>query len=207
MDITGARKAAGLAAGILLAAVGATGCTALQGGQGQPTQAGVSTVTVTAPVSTTAGPGASASAKSESGSPEGGAGKAAESAATTSRKPATTTTTTTKSHVRAGPKVESLTVLSKPSCPVVGTPEAPFSSPGHGVIIAWKVSDAEGAAISVDNPGMYAAYGDDYPATGQLELAFPCEAGNGETTHTYTVWPKGAKGISKTLTISARNNS
>lgn len=204
MDIKGARKAAGFAAGILLAAMGATGCTALQGGQGQPAPTSVSTVTVTAPVSTTAVPDASASSDSESGSPEGGASKAAESTATTNRKPATTTT---KSHVPAGPKVESLTVLSKPSCPVVGTPEAPFSSPGHGVIIAWEVGGAGGAAISVDNPGVYASYGDDYPATGQLELAFPCGGDNGETTHTYTVWPKGAKDISKTLTVSARNNS
>ena len=201
MDITGARRTAGVAAGILLAAVGATGCADLQRGQGRAAPTSVSTVTVTVPATTDS----SGSDAAEGGTTE----------PTTSHKPGTRTptsratttrTTATKAHVPAGPKVESFTVVSQPSCPVVGTPDAPFSSPGSGVVIAWKVSGAHGAAISVDDPGRYASYGGDYPATGQLELPFPCDGGSGETTHTYTVWPKDAEGVSKTLTVSARNN-
>jgi hypothetical protein len=198
MDIMGARKSVGVAAGLLIAVAGATGCGALQSGQGRAAPTSVSTVTVTAPASTTA-----AATSTESGSAEGGVTEVAES--TTKHRPATTTTA--RPHVPAGPKIESFTVVSEPTCPVAGTPDAPFSSPGSGVVIAWKVSGAEGAAISVDNPGMYASYGGDYPAAGQLELSFPCEGGSGETTHTYTVWPKDSKGVSKTLTVSARNNS
>lgn len=197
MDIQRARTSAGVAAGILLAAVAATGCTASRAGQGQAAPTSVRTVTVTAPASTTA-----AAATSDSDTSEREAGG---SAATTSRRPAVTSTA--KQHVPARPRIESFTVVSEPSCPVVGTPDAPFSSPGAGVVIAWKISGAEGAAISVDNPGVYASYGGDYPATGQLELSFPCDGGSGETTHTYTVWPKGAEGVSKTLTVSARGDS
>ncbi|MFC5286499.1 hypothetical protein ACFPM7_05500 [Actinokineospora guangxiensis] len=201
MDIMGARKSVGVAAGILLAVVGAAGCGALESGQGRAAPTSVSTVTVTVPASTTA-----AAASTGHGSAEGGVTQVTEVAESTAKR-APATTTTARPHVPAGPRIESFTVVSKPTCPVVGTPDAPFSSPGSGVVVAWKVSGAEGAAISVDNPGVYASYGGDYPATGQLELSFPCNGGSGETTHTYTVWPKDAKGVSKTLTVSARNNS
>jgi hypothetical protein len=215
MDIKRARTAAGLAAGILLAAVGVTGCTTTQAGQGKAAPAGTGgtvtttgTVTATVPASTTAA--------------------AAEPTATTSRAPAATEDTkntententedtedtedtekTANTETRAPdrPRIASFTVVTQPSCPVVGTPDAPFSSPGSGVVIAWEVRGADGAAISVDNPGVYGAYGGDYPATGSLELAFPCDGG-GDTTHTYTVWPKGAEGVHKTLTVTARASS
>lgn len=106
----------------------------------------------------------------------------------------------------ATPKVESLTVVTKPSCPVIGSPDAPYATRGHDIVIRWKVSGAKGSAIAVDNPGLYGAYSSDYPATGQLTLPFPCSGSTGNTTHTYTVWPAGAKGVSKTLTVSAQNN-
>jgi hypothetical protein len=104
-----------------------------------------------------------------------------------------------------GPTIASFRVVSQPTCPVEGTPDAPFSSPGTPVTIAWSVTGADGAAIAVDNPGLYGAYGRSYPATGQLELPFGCD-GSGTTTHTFTVWPAGAEGTSKTITVSARAN-
>lgn len=100
------------------------------------------------------------------------------------------------------PAIAGLRVISAPTCPVHGTPDAPFSSPGTPVTIAWSVTGADGAAIAVDNPGLYGAYGSSYPAKGQLELPFGCDA-TGTTTHTFTVWPAGATSTSKTLSVSA----
>jgi hypothetical protein len=98
-----------------------------------------------------------------------------------------------------------LSVAKQPTCPVHGTTDAPFSSPGTDVTIAWKVTGAGGAALAVDNPTVYGAYGM-YDAAGQLSLSFPCNTTPGKTTHTYTVWPSGNKNVSKTITVSATNN-
>ena len=102
-------------------------------------------------------------------------------------------------------KVTSLRVVQQPTCPVHGTPDAPYSSPGTDVVIAWSVSGAKGAAIAVDNPGVYGAYGSDYPASGTLTLSFGC-AGQGTTSHTYTVWPAGTHDVSRTITVSAHSD-
>jgi hypothetical protein len=121
----------------------------------------------------------------------------------------TTRTTTTKASggqpSSAAAEPVSISVVRQPTCPVRGTPEAPFSSPGTDVVIAWKVTGATKAALSVDNPKVYAAYGT-YEASGQLSLTFPCDTTPGSTTHTYTVWPAGNKNVSKTISVSARNN-
>ncbi len=82
-------------------------------------------------------------------------------------------------------------------------PDAPFSQPGTDVKISWTVTGAPGAAVAVDDPSRYGAYGRDYPASGSLELAFPCDAA-GTTEHTYTVWPAGAEGSPRSITVSAR---
>jgi hypothetical protein len=102
------------------------------------------------------------------------------------------------------PKITSFRVVKQPTCPVQGTPDAPYSSPGS-VEIAWTVSGAKGAAIAVDNPGTYGAYGSDYAASGKLTLSFPCD-GQGTTTHSYTVWPAGVHDVSRTITASARSD-
>jgi hypothetical protein len=115
----------------------------------------------------------------------------------------TTTTTTTKPHHAS---VVSFTVVKQPSCPVNPKPGAPFHSPGSPVVIAWKVTGAPKAALSVDNPGLYGSYAKDLPATGQLELSFPCDNTPGKTTHTYTIYPAGFPHVHKTLTVSAQNN-
>jgi hypothetical protein len=98
-----------------------------------------------------------------------------------------------------------ISVVKQPTCPVHGTPDAPFSSPGSDAVISWKVTGATGAALAVDNPGVYAAYGT-YEATGQLSLAFGCSGTSGKSTHTYTVWPAGIKNVFKTISVSATNN-
>ncbi len=103
------------------------------------------------------------------------------------------------------PKITSFRVVQQPTCPVHGTPDAPFSAPGTDVVIAWSVSGANGAAIAVDNPAVYGAYGSDYPASGKLSLPFGCNS-QGTTTHTYTVWPAGAHGVSRTITVSAHSD-
>ena len=103
------------------------------------------------------------------------------------------------------PEVTSLRVVQQPACPVHGTPDAPFSAPGKDVVIAWSVSGAKGAAIAVDNPNIYGAYGSDYGSSGQLTLPFGCD-GRGTTSHTYTVWPAGAHDVSRTITVSAHSD-
>lgn len=102
-------------------------------------------------------------------------------------------------------KITSFTVVQQPTCPVHGTPGAPFSSPGTDVKIAWTVTGAKGAALAVDDPGRYGAYGSDYPAGGSLSLPFGCDA-TGTTSHTFTVWPAGSPGVSRSLTVSARSD-
>jgi hypothetical protein len=99
-------------------------------------------------------------------------------------------------------KVTALRVAQQPSCPVQGTPDAPFSKPGTDVKITWTVTGATGAAIAVDNPNVYGAFGSGFPASGSMAFAFPCEA-KGTTKHTYTVWPAGAKDAPKSITVSA----
>ena len=103
------------------------------------------------------------------------------------------------------PRITSFRVVQQPTCPVHGTPDAPFSKPGTDVVIAWSVTGAKGAAIAVDNPGVYGAYGSDYPASGKLSLPFGCDSG-GTTTHSYTVWPAGAHNVSRTITASAHSD-
>jgi hypothetical protein len=97
-------------------------------------------------------------------------------------------------------------VKKQPLCPRNGTPDAPFTTPGQDVTISWKVTGATKAALSVDQPNHYAAYGSDYPASGELTLPFSCNNTAGKTSHTYTVWPAGNKTVSKSITVSATNN-
>lgn len=141
-------------------------------------------------------------ALSSAGNATGSSGK--PGAATTTR--TTTTRASGGQTTSAAAEPVSVSVVRQPTCPVHGTPEAPFSSPGIDVIISWKVTGATKAALSVDNPKVYAAYGT-YEASGQLSLAFPCDTTPGTTTHTYTVWPAGNRNVSKTISVSARNNT
>ncbi|GLZ37343.1 hypothetical protein [Actinokineospora sp. NBRC 105648] len=203
MEITG-RKVSGLVLGVALA-VGAVGCTTVQGAEGKgavTTTTAPGTATVTETVTENAQP---AGSKSNTGG-SGSSGGSAKTTTTTHKGGGTTTTTTTKP-ATSGAKIVSFTVVSKPACPVLAKPGAPFSSPGSPVVIAWKITGATGAAISLDSPGMYGSYGSDYPASGQLELGFTCDTTPGKTTHTYTVFAKDMKSVSQSLTVSATNNT
>ncbi|PPK70996.1 hypothetical protein V5P93_002855 [Actinokineospora auranticolor] len=194
----------GLLLGAVLA-VGAVGCTTVRtaDASGDPnTTKSPSTVTETVTAQPSAG-GDTAEANASNKSTH----RTTATTTTTTRKNNTDTTTTTTKPASTGAKVVSLTVVKKPACPVQASPGAPFSSPGAPVVIAWKVTGAEGAAVSVDSPSMYGSYGSDYPASGQLELSFPCETTPGKTTHTYTVWPKGVHGVSQSISVSATNNT
>jgi len=196
------RRASRILGGVALGlAVGmaTVGCTSLQssGAQGA-TIAPVTATTITETITATNSGGGSGNSGS------GGSGGTTTKAPTKTTTRTTHPTTTTTTH--AGASVVSLEVVQKPSCPINGTPDAPFSKPGTPVIIKWKVTGADGAAIGVDNSGTYGAYGSDYPASGQLEINFPCGNTVGSTTHKYTVWPKGFKSISKTISVSAPNN-
>jgi hypothetical protein len=85
-------------------------------------------------------------------------------------------------------------------CPVVGTPDAPFSRPGS-VKVSWSVTGAKGASLSIDG-GLFSS---DLPASGSQTLPFACEK-TGTNTHTYTVTPVGPKGSSKSTKASARSD-
>jgi hypothetical protein len=153
----------------------------------------------TAPdVTTTAAPTAEASASAQQ--PATGTGKPAKQQTSSSH-----SSTQSNTQPSAPQATVTLSVAKQPSCPVHGTTDAPFSSPGTDVTIAWKVTGAAGAALAVDNPTIYGAYGM-YDAAGQLSLSFPCGTTPGKTTHTYTVWPSGIKNVSKSITVSATNN-
>lgn len=190
---------AGLAA---LVTSGLTACGAVDGSAHAVAPAG-STAAPTAPPTSgptptpapaadgaaSGGSGAVASGGSGGGSNNGGSGGAGGAPAPSA----------------PAPKITSFRVVRQPTCPVHGTPDAPFSAPGTDVVIAWSVSGAKGAAIAVDNPDVYGAYGSDYPASGKLSLAFGCNS-QGTTTHTYTVWPAGAHGVSRSITVSAHSD-
>jgi hypothetical protein len=104
------------------------------------------------------------------------------------------------------PKITKFVISKQPSCPVnPNSNPGHVSSPGNDVTISWTVTGADGAAIAVDNPDTYAAYGM-YGSSGSLTLPFGCTDGT-TTTHTYTVWPAGAKNVSKTISASAHSDN
>ncbi|WP_157440684.1 hypothetical protein [Actinokineospora inagensis] len=197
------RKSAlgGLFIGAVMAA-GAVGCTTVQEADAKPAVTTTTTAGTAQQVDNSA-----VDNNGDSGDNSAVSGSHRPTTATTTTRHTTTTTTTTTKPATSGPKILSFTVVSKPACPVLAKPGAPYSNPGAPVVISWKVSGASGVAISVDSPNMYGSYGSDYPASGQLELQFPCDTTPGKTTHVYTVWPKDAKTVSQNLTVSATNNT
>jgi hypothetical protein len=147
----------------------------------------------TATTSTNGSPSANRGGGSSGGSGSGSGGSSGGGKSTSSTSPPATATAT-------------ISVKKQPLCPRQGTPDAPFSTPGQDVTITWKVTGASGAALSVDQPGLYGAYGSNYGASGELTLPFACGNKPGKTSHTYTVWPAGVKTVSKSITVSATNN-
>ena len=103
------------------------------------------------------------------------------------------------------PQITSFRVVQQPTCPVHGTPDAPYSSPGTDVVIAWTVTGAKGAAIAVDNPGIYGR------TAATTRRAASCRCPSAATPReppptSYTVWPAGAHDVSRTITASAHSD-
>jgi len=103
-------------------------------------------------------------------------------------------------------------ITSQPACPVVGTPDAPFSAPGQDITIEWRVTGATSVALSVDNPdyfqqnhtGSYQTYDGTH---GTATISFPCNTSQPMTTHKYTInTVGGGSSKSKTLTVTKQSN-
>jgi hypothetical protein len=102
-----------------------------------------------------------------------------------------------------GPRIVSFKVVQKPKCPE-GT--AVFRAEAVPLIIKWKITGADSAALSVDDPtGTPGTYG---PAelTGTSEFTFSCGGEVGSTeTHTYAIYTVGGGTQKhKTLKVSAK---
>ncbi|WP_433721162.1 hypothetical protein ACQP2Y_38135 [Actinoplanes sp. CA-051413] len=102
-----------------------------------------------------------------------------------------------------GPRIVSFKVVQKPKC-AEGT--AVFRAEAVPLIIKWKITGADSAALSVDDPtGTPGTYG---PAElhGTQEFTFSCSGAVGSTeTHTYAIYTVGGGAQKhKTLKVSAK---
>jgi hypothetical protein len=111
------------------------------------------------------------------------------------------TATATKS-ADSGPTIVSFKLVQKPKCPE-GT--AVFRAPAVPAIIKWKITGADSAALSVDDPTHTpGTYGPE-PLSGTEEFQFSCAGAVGSVEkHTYAIWALGGgKQRSKTITATA----
>jgi hypothetical protein len=102
-----------------------------------------------------------------------------------------------------GPRVVSFKVVQKPKCEE-GT--AVFRAKAVPLIIKWKITGADSAALSVDDPtGTPGTYGP-VELRGTQEFTFSCTGDVGSTeTHTYAIYTVGGGAQKhKTLTVSAK---
>ena len=119
------------------------------------------------------------------------------------------------SAANTGPTIVDFSIKQQPSCPIVGTSDAPFHQDGVNIIVQWKTSGGvTGVGLSLDSPtdffknnGGNGSIGN-YGPSGQMELSFQCESTNGpNTTHTYTLDTiGGGKSVQKTLTVTKPTN-
>jgi len=93
-------------------------------------------------------------------------------------------------------------VLQQPACPVVGTTDAPFSTPGQPVVIGWKVTGTTKVALAMDG----GLYGSDYGPEDQQAINFTCDTSKPKTSHTYTITTSGG-GANKSQTITVTISS
>jgi len=102
-----------------------------------------------------------------------------------------------------GPRVVSFKVVQKPKC-AEGT--AVFRAEAVPLIIKWKITGADSAALSVDDPtGTPGTYGQ-VEKEGTQEFTFSCAGEVGSTeTHTYAIYTVGGgTQRHKTLKVSAK---
>jgi hypothetical protein len=117
--------------------------------------------------------------------------------------PSASTTRSRAASPKPTAQIVSFTVTRQPACPVVGTPDAPFSAPGQDIAIEWKVTGATRVALSVDK-GLYQTYDGIH---GTATISFPCDTNQPMTTHTYTINTLGGgTSRSKTLTVTKQSN-
>jgi len=119
--------------------------------------------------------------------------------------PTHTSTRTPTSHqpTPQGPRVVSFKVVQKPKC-AEGT--AVFRAEAVPLIIKWKITGADSAALSVDDPtGTPGTYGP-VELHGTQEFAFSCSGPVGSTeTHTYAIYTVGGGAQKhKMLKVSAK---
>ena len=102
-----------------------------------------------------------------------------------------------------GPRIVSFKVVQKPKC-AEGT--AVFRAEAVPLIIKWKITGADSAALSVDDPtGTPGTYGP-VELHGTQEFAFSCSGPVGSTeTHTYAIYTVGGGAQKhKMLKVSAK---
>jgi hypothetical protein len=102
-----------------------------------------------------------------------------------------------------GPRIVSFKVVQKPKC-AEGT--AVFRAEAVPLIIKWKITGADSAALSVDDPtGTPGTYGP-VENEGTQEFTFSCAGEVGSTeTHTYAIYTVGGGAQRhKTLKVSAK---
>jgi hypothetical protein len=102
-----------------------------------------------------------------------------------------------------GPRVVSFKVIQKPKC-AEGT--AVFRAEAVPLVIKWKITGADSAALSVDDPtGTPGTYGQ-VEREGTQEFTFSCAGEVGSTeTHTYAIYTVGGgTQRHKTLKVSAK---
>jgi hypothetical protein len=143
--------------------------------------------------STAASPSAGAGEVITGDTGTGGGGTTTPTPAAKSPTPKTNTTT-----AASGPQIVSFKVSKQPMCPVVGTPDAPYSAPGQDVTLSWKVTGATKVALSVDGPGIYQ---DNYKAEDSQQLSFGCDTSKPQSSHKYILTVTGG-GVTKTQNLT-----
>ncbi|GAA3343278.1 hypothetical protein GCM10020358_41540 [Amorphoplanes nipponensis] len=136
---------------------------------------------------------------------EGGSAPAGTAKKKAPKHNSTPTHESTPSHAPQpqGPRVVSFKVVQKPKCPE-GT--AVFRSENVPLIIKWKITGADSAALSVDDPtGTPGTYGP-VELQGTQEFTFSCGGPVGSTeTHRYDIYTVGGGAQKhKTLKVSAK---
>jgi hypothetical protein len=156
------------------------------------------------PTSSTVAAGLGSPEQAEEGTaPVAEASAGTTTTSTTSKKKPKHPSTPATSHTPKphGPRVVTFKVVQKPKCEE-GT--AVFRAKAVPLIIKWKVTGADSAALSVDDltPGSYGPV----ELTGTQEFTFSCSGAVGETeTHTYGIYTVGGGAQQhKTLKVSAK---
>jgi hypothetical protein len=127
---------------------------------------------------------------------------------------ATTTPTATSSSTAPpnAPRIKTFRITQKPACAVIGTTDAPFSTPGVDITLEWDVSNVDTVALSIDDPKWFDTYHtgnySDFAPKGAVQLSFPCDPKvQPNTTHTYTINTiGGGASISRTLTVTVQTS-